>query len=334
MNLFYAILFLMAGLVLLWKAADVLVSGAVSLANRLGVSPLIIGLTIVAMGTSAPEVAASIAAVLKSTGEVLAGGTGDAALGNVYGSNIANLALVGGLCAMIRPIAVRNTILKREMPVMIGAALLLWPVLRDLKVSMLEAGILLALFAALIITTVVQSKKCSKSKDHIHEELKDEVHKAGKVKSKPVWLSVAMIVGGLIGLTVGAKLTVDGAVYIGAKAGMSKAVIGLTIIAVGTSLPELATSLVAALKKHDDISMGNLIGSNIFNTLLVTGTAGTVKPFDISQRLLGGDYWIMIVVSCVFFGIALLQQKISRISGVILFGGYVGFIVYTLMFST
>jgi len=324
-NLSLAVVFLVVGLVLLWKAADFLVSGAVSFANRLGISPLVIGLTIVAMGTSAPEVAASIAAAIRKTGDI--------AIGNVYGSNIANLALVGGLCALIRPISVRPGVLKREMPVMVLVALLLYPALYNLVISRLEGVVFLVMFAAMIALTILQSKRQIEKKPEIETELHDEIQTVQKVKPKALWVSLVLIAGGLAGLAVGAEITLRGAIVIGRKAGLSEAVIGLTIVAVGTSLPELATCLVASFKKQDDISIGNLVGSNIFNTLLVTGTAGVVSPLAITPRLAGTDYWIMVSVSAVFMVMAIIGRKISRIDGAILFCVYVGYIVYLFAFT-
>ncbi|MFA5784919.1 MAG: calcium/sodium antiporter [Phycisphaerae bacterium] len=324
MNILSAIIFLIIGLLVLWKAADFLVSGAVSLANRLGISPLVIGLTIVAMGTSAPEVAASIAATIR--------GAGDIAIGNVFGSNIANLALVGGLCAMIRPISVRLETLKKEIPVMVGVALLLFPVLYNLTVSRDEGIILLVLFAAMIAAMVWQTKKQIKQKPDIEAELREEIQTVKTVKAQALWVSIVIIIVGLAGLAFGADITLRGAVVIGERAGLSQAVIGMTIVAVGTSLPELATSLVAVLKRQDDISIGNLVGSNIFNTLLVVGSAGVVRPLHINARLIGADYWIMVAVSIVFMVMSILGKKISRRDGVILFCGYIAYIVYLLAF--
>jgi cation:H+ antiporter len=320
-----AVLLLVVGLVLLWKSADFLVSGAVSLASRLGVSPLVIGLTIVAMGTSAPEVAASIAATLR--------GTGDIAVGNVYGSNIANLALVGGLCALVRPISVRLGVIKREIPAMLIVALLLLPFLYNLVISRQEGINLLVIFFAMILFTVIEARQQARNKPEVVTELTDEIKTVKKVKPKSLPLSIVLIIAGLVGLAVGADVTLRGAVVIGERAGLSKAVIGLTIVAVGTSLPELATCLVATFKSQDDISIGNLVGSNIFNTLLVTGTAGTIKPLSITERLVGTDYWIMVGVSILFMIMALLGRKISRIDGGILFCVYVGYIVYLLAFT-
>ncbi|UCF43311.1 MAG: calcium/sodium antiporter [Planctomycetota bacterium] len=316
MNVTWACLLLFGGLVILWKSADWLVDGAVGLAQRLGVSPLVIGLTIVAMGTSAPEVAASIAAAVK--------GVGNVAIGNVYGSNIANLALVGGLAALIRPIRIQLRTLMREMPVMIVVALLLWPVLVNNYLSRAEGFVLLGIFAGLILLTIYTARK----------EAEDTQSEAASGK-REVKRSVLYVVIGLAGLALGADMVVRGAVFIGERVGLSKAVIGLTIVAIGTSLPELVTCVVAAIRGQHDISIGNLVGSNVFNTLLVVGTAGVVRPFgDIAARLAGGvDYGIMIVVSGVFVLVAAIGRRIGRAKGTMLLLGYIGYMVYLLAYT-
>jgi len=312
MNIIWAFLFLAGGLLVLWKAADLLVTGAVGLAERLGVSPLIIGLTIIAMGTSAPEVAASIAAVAR--------GMGDTAIGNVYGSNIANLALIGGVTALIRPIKIEKLTLQREIPVMLLMALLLWPILHNLSLSRPEGIALLAVFASLILLTVLMARKRAVDTEQ------DTSYSTQRTRK-----NVFFVVIGLAGLALGAEGAVRGAVVIGRQVGLSEAVIGLTIIAIGTSLPELATCVVAAIKGHHDISVGNLVGSNIFNTLLVTGTAGVIWPFTIGPRLMELDYWIMIIVSAGFAFIAILGRRIiSRASGTLLLCGYFAYIIYRL----
>jgi cation:H+ antiporter len=303
MNIIWACLLLVGGLAILWKAADLLVAGAVALAKQFGVSPLIIGLTIVAMGTSAPEVAASIAAAVR--------GAGDIAVGNVYGSNIANLALVGGLAALIRPISIQRQTLRREIPAMLIVALMLWPVLRNLSLSRSEAIGLLAVFFGLIYMTVRAAKRQAAEQNRNNNTVTQEHH---GIKN------IILIIVGLVGLALGAEMTVRGAVVIGNKIGLSEAVIGLTIVALGTSLPELATCVVASIKSQHDISIGNLVGSNIFNTLLVTGTAGTIRPFEVAKRLAAGnDYWIMIAVSTAFALFAVIGKRtISRLAGSVL----------------
>ncbi len=317
MNIVWAIVFLAGGLLILWKAADLLVSGAVGLAQHLGVSPLIIGLTIVAMGTSAPEVAASIAAVAR--------GMGDTAIGNVFGSNIANLALIGGVTALIRPLQIERLTLRREIPVMFAVALLLWPILHNLSLSRLEALLLLVIFVVLILLTILAAKKGITNEERATGDGKRATSK-----------SLLFIVIGLAGLALGAEGAVRGAIVIGKQIGLSEAVIGLTIIAIGTSLPELATCAVAAIKGHHDISVGNLVGSNIFNTLLVTGAAGTIWPFKLTteSQLMEVDYWIMISASAAFGLVAFVcRRRIGRIGGALLLSGYVVYMTYVFGFT-
>jgi cation:H+ antiporter len=319
MNIISAVILLVVGLVVLWKCAELLVTGAVGLARRLGVSSLVVGLTVVAMGTSAPEVAASIAGVFEENG-------GDFALGNVFGSNIANLALVGGLIALIRPLRVKSQTLRREIPVMLAMALLLWPFLNDSKLARPEGVILLAVFAALIVLTVHLARREA-------EQTRSEVKSAEQFAGRPLRINVLLVAVGLAGLAGGAKMTLAGAVFIGKeKFGLSESVIGLTIIAFGTSLPELVTCVVATLKGHHDISVGNLVGSNIFNTLLVTGAASVVRPFTVVPRLAGGtDYWIMIAV-CAAFGVAVIigRRVVGRLAGTLLLCAYLGYVIYLL----
>lgn len=313
-----ATVLLLGGLVVLWKCAELLVAGAVGLAERLGISQLIVGLTVVAMGTSAPEAASSIAAVLEEAG-------GDLALGNVYGSNVANLALVGGLVAILRPLHVRKRTLRRDIPAMIVVEMLLWPILMAGLLSRPKAGLLLAVFAGLIMATVWIARR-ERAKDRAAAE-NGNIAAHG---SQRLGACVLLALAGLIGLSAGAKMTVAGAVYLGAKIGLSEAVIGLTIIAFGTSLPELVTCVVAAVKGQHDISVGNLVGSNIFNALLVVGAAGMVRPFPATARFAGGaDFWIMIGVSVGFAGLIVIGRRvIGRLGGVLLVCTYAAYVVY------
>ena len=356
MNIVLAIVILVGGLAILWKCAELLVAGAVGLAKRLGVSSLVVGLTVVAMGTSAPELAASIAGVLRETGG------GNIAVGNVFGSNIANLALVGGLVALIRPLMVKRQTLRREIPVMILMALLLWPFLHNSYVARPEGIVLLAVFAALILLTIHLARKESGHNKKAEADRLAATHGNGAemdsrlrgndiengndtevitrvsgngIKRGDGIKNVLFIMIGLAGLAVGAKMAVEGAVFIGKEIGLSESVIGLTIIAFGTSLPELVTCVVAAIKGHHDISVGNLVGSNIFNTLLVVGGAGVVRPFEIGPRFAGGtDYWIMVIVSAAFaLAVLVGRRTIGRVSGTLLLCVYVGYLVYLFGYS-
>jgi len=317
----WAIVLLTVGLLLLWKGADVLVQGAVGIAERLGVSQLIVGLTVVAMGTSAPEAAASIAAVID--------GRGDIAIGNVFGSNVANLALVGGLVALISPLQVQGRTLKREIPAMLGVALLLWPLLHNLQFSRPEGLLVLSVFLAMLFYTVHTAR------GEIRQNAAVERAASAPPAGGNLVTNVALTIGGLIGLSIGAKLAIKGAIIIGTEIGLSDAVIGSTIMAVGTSLPELITCVVAALKGHHDISVGNLVGSNIFNTLLVTGAAGLVRPYGVGARFAGGtDFWIMVGVSAGFaLAVIVGRRVVGRISGLLLLAAYVGYLAYLLAFT-
>jgi cation:H+ antiporter len=320
MNTIWAVVLLVGGLVILWKCAEWLVAGAVGLARRLGISSLVVGLTVVAMGTSAPELAASIAGVLRGAGG------GDLAIGNVFGSNIANLALVGGLVALIRPLRVKRQTLRREIPLMLLVALLLWPLLHNSYLARPEGFVLLAAFAAFVFLTVYAARR---DVDETTSEAKNAGRDA-KHQMRDTIKNVLFVIIGLAGLAVGAKMAVEGAVFIGRRVGLSEAVIALTIIAFGTSLPELVTCVVAAVKGQHDISVGNLVGSNIFNTLLVTGSAGVVRPFDVGARLAGGiDYWIMILVSAAFAAAVIVGRRvIGRVCGTLLLCAYVGYVIY------
>jgi cation:H+ antiporter len=294
------------------------VTGAVGLAKQLGVSPLVIGLTIVAMGTSAPEVAASIAAAVR--------GAGNITIGNVYGSNIANLALVGGLAALIRPISIKKQTLRHQIPVMLLVTLLLWPFVHNLYLSRLEGFLLLAVFAALILLTVYLARRESA------DSSADERNPQSAIRNTKQ--SVFFVVVGLVGLAFGADMAVRGSVFIGRQVGLSNAVIGLTIIAIGTSLPELATCVAAAVKGQHDISIGTILGSNVFNALLALGVAGVIRPFDVVGRLAGVDYLVMVIISFAFAGAAVIGRRIiGRAAGALLLCGYVAYIVYLLAYS-
>ena len=313
----WALVLLIVGFILLWRGADFLVSGAVGLAERMGISQLVVGLTVVAMGTSAPEVAAAIAAVLS--------GKGDIAIGNVYGSNIANLALIGGIVALLRPLHVQASTLRREIPAMLGVALLLWPAMRNLAISRIDAVALLFVFGVMIVYTIRTARSGPVS---------ESIQEAMATVDPPGTLSrdIGFVALGLVTLAIGARAAVTGAVSIGSRIGLSDAVIGSTIVAVGTSLPELITCVVAARKGHHDISVGNLVGSNVFNTLFVTGVAAMVHPFHVTARFARGwDYWIMLAVSLLFAGTAVLGGRvIQRRSGIILLATYIAYLFYLL----
>lgn len=256
------IVLLIISLVILYFGAEWLVGGASSLAARLKVSPLIIGLTIVSMGTSAPELVVSIKAAMV--------GQSALSIGNVLGSNLFNTALILGVSAFIVPLVVKRQLLKVDVPVMIIATVVFLVMFLDGELSSIESWILLAMFAAYMTYLFVTSLK-NKDKQDASQESAIRIYKH--------WVIDVLLLGlGLAGLVYGSDLLVKNAIIIAQKLGMSEAMIGLTIVAAGTSIPELATSVVAAIKKHSDIAIGNVVGSNTFNLLLILGTAGAIYP--------------------------------------------------------
>lgn len=303
-----------AGLLLLYLGGEALVRGASSLALRMRISPLVIGLTVVAFGTSAPELAVSLEASL--------GGVGDIALGNVIGSNIANIALILGVTALVRATRVEARILRIDAPLMVLASLLLVVMLADGGLARFEGGLLLAGLAAWIGFTALAARKESQG---VRQEFSQGVpHSLSRVA-----IAVLFVFGGIGALVVGGRLLIDAAVAIAAAAGVSQAVIGLTIVAVGTSLPEFAASVVAAVRGHGDIAVGNVVGSNLFNVLGILGIATLVTPLG-----RGAIDWMTLGV---FVGVALLivpllytQRQLSRVEGAGLLLVYAGYVAWLL----
>lgn len=303
-----------AGLLLLYLGGEALVRGASSLALRMRISPLVIGLTVVAFGTSAPELAVSLEASL--------GGVGDIALGNVIGSNIANIALILGVTAVVRATKVEARILRIDAPLMVLASILLVVMLADGGLARFEGGLLLAGLAAWIGFTALAARKESQA---VRQEFSLGVpHSLSRVA-----IAVAFVFGGIGALVVGGQLLIDAAVAIAASAGVSQAVIGLTIVAVGTSLPEFAASVVAAVRGHGDIAVGNVVGSNLFNVLGILGIATLVTPLG-----RGAIDWMTLGV---FVGVALLivpllytQRQLSRVEGAGLLVVYAGYVAWLL----
>ena len=306
-----AVLLLIGGFVLLYFGAEGLVRGSSSLAMRIGISPLIVGITVVAFGTSSPELIVSVGAALE--------GNPGIALGNVIGSNICNIALILGLAALIKPIKVHTQLIRTDVPVMIGASVLLWVMFSDQAINRLEGGILFIV----LIGYLAYSIRKTRSRP---EKVNGEMPPSGEMKP---WRSVFFAVIGLILLAVGADMFVSGAIQVAQWFQIPDAVVGLTIVAVGTSLPELATSIVAAMKGEGDISIGNVIGSNIFNLLSILGITAMIAPMKSAD--------ISIIDLSVMLGLALLMlplmrsgQTISRVEGVLLLAIYLGYITYLL----
>ncbi|MCC4785528.1 calcium/sodium antiporter [Vibrio lentus] len=314
-----AIAFLIIGLGFLVWSADKLVYGAAALARNFGISPLVIGMTILAMGSSAPEMMVSATAALD--------GKTDTAVGNVLGSNIANIALILGITALIKPLSISSGVIRRELPLMIGVTLLAGALLWDNHLGFYEGVLLFVLFAAFLFAMLQISRSEKKNGDAFLEEQESEVPEGVSNPKAAMWVVVGLIV-----LPLAANMLVDNAVVIAKFFGMSDLVIGLTIIAVGTSLPELAASLAGVMKGEDDMAVGNIIGSNVFNILAVMGIPGILNPSILSEFAMGRDFWVMLGVSLLLVVMALGKSRsVNRIEGGVLIVTFVAYQSYLLM---
>ncbi|MDN3700924.1 calcium/sodium antiporter [Vibrio artabrorum] len=314
-----AIAFLVIGLGFLVWSADKLVYGAAALARNVGISPLVIGMTILAMGSSAPEMMVSATAALD--------GKTDTAVGNVLGSNIANIALILGITALIKPLSISSGIIRRELPLMIGVTVLAGALLWDNHLGFYEGVLLFVLFAAFLFAMLQISRNEKKNGDAFLEEQESEIPEGVSNPKAVMWVIIGLIV-----LPLSANMLVDNAVVIAKYFGMSDLVIGLTIIAVGTSLPELAASLAGVMKGEDDMAVGNIIGSNVFNILAVMGIPGILNPSMLNEFAMGRDFWVMLGVSLLLVIMALgKSRRVNRIEGGILIATFVAYQSYLLM---
>jgi cation:H+ antiporter len=312
--MFMAFLAIGAGLALLVWSADLFVDGAAATSRHFGMPPLLVGMVVVGFGTSAPEMAVSALSALQ--------GSPGIALGNAYGSNITNIGLILGLTALVRPIAVHSRVLRKELPLLTGltalSALQLW----DGRVSRPEAWVLLTIFAGLMLWTIRQGMRGAG--DHLGEEVLHELED----HPMPLRQSLVRLIAGLALLVVSSRALVWGAVDVARFFGVGDLVIGLTIVAIGTSLPELASSLAATRKGEHEIALGNILGSNLFNTLAVVGIAGAISPMDAGPEVFSRDIMTMSVftLSLFLFGYGFRGPgRINRFEGTALLGGYVGY---------
>ncbi len=311
----YPIISLVIGLIVLVWSADKFVFGAASTAKNFGMSPLLIGLTIVSFGTSAPEILVSIMATLDDAGTL--------AIGNAIGSNIANIALVLGATALIAPLPVKNTVRYKEMPLMLAVTILAGALLFNLRLDMFDSIIL---FIALIISLIIFSRTQSDSQSQEDNEIAD----ISTTKSI-VWLVL-----GLILLVASSKALVWGATEIAVSLGVSDLIIGLTIVAIGTSLPELAASITSALKGHHDIAIGNIIGSNIFNIGAVMVIPGLAAPVLLESEVFNRDFLLMLALSLLLLAFCFLRKpaSIKRPEGAILIAIYATYMLVLYITST
>lgn len=302
------------GLAVLIFAGEALVKGAVGVAKRMQVSSLVIGMTVVSIGTSAPELLVSIQAAVNDLPDI--------AIGNVIGSNIANIALVLGITVIIFPIAISRSTIRFNWPVMMGASILFYLFILDNILVWWEGIIFVGLLALIIVSMIRTSRK---------EEKAEKAKLSDGESNKPgLWKMLVFIAVGMAGLVFGADWLLDGAVEIAKAFNVSEHVIGVTIVAFGTSVPELATSAVAAFRKESDISVGNLIGSNLFNILAILGITSIVHEIPVSENVLQSDIFWMLGISLILLPIMLIGKKVGRVSGAILLVSYITYILFVL----
>ncbi|MFZ9001855.1 MAG: calcium/sodium antiporter [Bacteriovoracaceae bacterium] len=303
------------GLLLLVWSADRFVSGASNVAKHLGLSPLLIGMIIIGFGTSAPEMVVSAISSFQ--------GNPGLAIGNAYGSNITNISLILGVTALMAPIYIKSNVLKKELPILFSITILSIILIQDLYISRIDGLILGMVFVGLMTWSIREGLK--NSRDTLSKEVRQEL----KESAMPFNKSIVVLIVGLILLVASSRMLVYGAVGIAQGLGVSDVIIGLTIVAIGTSLPELASSIIAAKKGEPDMAIGNVIGSNLFNTLAVVSIAGTINPLSIDQVILHRDVTVMTILTALMFIFAYGfkgKGRLARMEGGLLLLGY---IIYT-----
>ena len=301
------------GLVLLFFGADWLVKGAVTMALHLGLSPLIVGLTVVALGTSLPEALVSVQAAIDNQGGI--------ALGNVIGSNILNIALILGLSALIQPLKVDSHLVKADVPLLVGASFLLIVLLEDFHISRMEGALLLLCIVFYVTGNIMTVKRTSPTEDEI------EGMEIPEDQSKNLLRHIGLLVLGLIALAFGSSFLVSGAVDLARLWGLSEALIGLTIVSIGTGTPELATALMAAYRKTADLAIGNAVGSNLFNIMFVVGLAGLVAPMD-ATGINPSDLYVMFGLTILLLPTVWTGMVLDRKEGFLFVAIYVAYIYY------
>ena len=304
---------IVGGLVLLFFGADWLVKGAVTMALHLGLSPLIVGLTVVALGTSLPEALVSVKASLDNQGGI--------ALGNVIGSNILNIALILGLSALIQPLKVDSHLVKADVPLLVGASFLLMVLLEDFHISRMEGALLLLGIVFYVCGNIMTVKRTSPEEDKI------EGMEIPEDPSKNLFRDIGFLILGLIALAFGSSFLVSGAVDLARIWGLSEALIGLTIVSIGTGTPELATALMAAYRKTADIAIGNAVGSNLFNIMFVVGLAGLVAPMD-ATGIKSSDLYVMFGLTILLLPTVWTGMVLDRKEGFLFLAVYVAYLYY------
>jgi cation:H+ antiporter len=312
------VLLLIVGVIALYFGADWMVRGAAALGRSIGLSPMAIGLTVVSLGTSAPELFVSILATLR--------GSSDIAVGNILGSNLANIGLILGATALVQPLFVVKRVVTREMPIMILVTLLLGPLILDDQVGRIDGGFLVLLLVGYLAYVFNRGKKAPVALVSEYPKLARATKKA---EDSRLWKDLGLLVAGTLGLLLGGRAIVESAIFFSQSFGISEMGVGLTVVAVGTSLPELATSIMAAIRKETDIAVGNVIGSNIFNIAGVLGVTSLIKPVAVNPGVLWLEYPAVLVLSFLALLVSIYPMlegnfNIRRWEGALLLASYIG----------
>ncbi len=314
-------LLLLGGFGALYFGAEWLVRGAARMAARAGISPVVVGLTVVALGTSAPELVVSIRAAIEGKGNIL--------IGNAIGSNLANIGLILGATAIVSPVLVAQRVITRDVPIMLLITTLVFPLVQDNTLSRSEGIVLLAALACYIAFTFLsRGDEARAIEEGVRGIVADPAPKAKKAKKagpgrlRSHGRTLALIVCGGVGLAAGAHATVGGAVFFAERFEISEMVIGLTVIAMGTSLPELVTSLVAATKRESDIAVGNIVGSNVFNLTAVLGSAAAFREFEVDKGILTHELPAALLLSALLLPVVFTSRRIDRKEGILLLAAY------------
>jgi cation:H+ antiporter len=304
------VLFLVVGVAMLTAGGEALIRGALSAARRMGISPLLSGLLIVGFGTSMPEMVVSVVAALEDRPDI--------AVGNVVGSNISNVLMILGVCALISPIAVQPTALRRDAVAAVAASLLFTLLAWTGALSRADAAVFLASLTGFLTWAYLSERNQHSPSADLHRAEADTL----TALPASAGMTAASIVGGLGLLVAGSQALLKGAVGIAQSLGISEVVIGLTLVAVGTSLPELSVSVIAALRRHADVAVGNVLGSNIFNLLGILGVSALIQPLHVNARVLQVDQWVMLATALLLFAFLYTGRQLSRWEGGLLLAGY------------
>lgn len=313
--------FIIAGLVLLFFGGEGLLKGSVAIARRFGLSDFMIGAVIVGFGTSMPELSVSVKAALDGASGIV--------LGNVVGSNIANILLILGLCMMICPFVMKDRSILKDVGVVLGASVLMCVFALNGQIGFIAGLVLLAaLLVYLVYSYKEDRKKTQKEREETAQHIQEDTEGAVPL---PFWKAMVYTVGGLVLLAGGATMLVDGASSIARGFGIPESIIGLSLVAIGTSLPELATGVVAAMRKHTDIIIGNILGSNLFNILAILGISALIAPIDVAPNIASVDMWVMLATSVLLAVLLKTNHKLTRAEGGFMFalyGFYMGWLFY------